>query len=759
MLIYTNTRGEIILFLVTKRKIPAEFDPIEVTFDDSNHGKMAVINNIIVVEVGQSQKAWCSSKITSFFTKTCLFEVPPLSTICNYDKARGHLDVCVKAQIEASGRVPLETAAEISKHTQANDLFVNAAFQTNLRKVATKFTINQLLEARVVDGRQEKTTEDDVSLPVEFEGQIEVEQAEQEQCSQESVNIFTEPQHCILDDQQQPPADGTGAVRAVEPGLEEVPGYGLIDDYDLNDITGEVTHRVVQRIHDSSTEVSGEAVVVLGSADTGDVSPAGSRTHVSHLLGECADFYTTAQGDGWHSDKPGVAVQDMSGEVDGLALVQAPELAEPQSPSTFTAGGLSNLSLKHQVDIIAEAASMITHRQILGSYERSGMWLATDGSEDHKLSSGLKEVIRKAGQIIIPSADFEQEAIDGKSQVSAIDEENDDVFDLSKLFQERRNMVMRKQVIDDKKSNKKLKAKGTDKSFKCSYCGKVYVNYYSAAAKSHDFERGGACPKESLETNGISVPTRDELLCQNMFFRGMDVVPTEVIEVDEDDDDTNIEQSLDDEVAKVVKLEFVVKKKQELEVRVNQMCKEMRQNNVLDPIITEMEQVQEILEQCDLADKYYGILLANFKCPSEVLSCLEAVIGDKMFYHLVESEFIVEKIKSNLVTARDSLNFIVRKKKSSESDFSGLDFENYFPLIDVLDFDPDLEDAMMSVFGQTFICRNSETAEKLRTERGYQCATMNLQKPPDYIRWYLKYLLLEEVSEEMDNIINKIKSD
>ena len=48
LMIYTNSRGEIILFLVTKRKIPAEFNPFEVTFDDSNHGKMAVMNNVIV---------------------------------------------------------------------------------------------------------------------------------------------------------------------------------------------------------------------------------------------------------------------------------------------------------------------------------------------------------------------------------------------------------------------------------------------------------------------------------------------------------------------------------------------------------------------------------------------------------------------------------------------------------------------------------------------------------------------------------------
>ena len=189
------------------------------------------------------------------------------------------------------------------------------------------------------------------------------------------------------------------------------------------------------------------------------------------------------------------------------------------------------------------------------------------------------------------------------------------------------------------------------------------------------------------------------------------------------------------------------------------MYTEIRKNHLLDPIFKEIEQVEEILLRCGLSEKYYGILLANFKCPSEVLSCLEEVVGDKLFYHLVESESVIEKIQSNLVTVSGSSNFVVRNKKVPELDFSGLDFDNYFPLIDVLDFNPGVEDSMLSIFGESFICRNPETAEKLRAERGYQCATMNLQKPSDHIEWFLKWLLLEDVSQEMEKIIDKIKSD
>ena len=39
LLIYTNTCGEIILFLVTKRKIPDKFEPVVETFDEGVEGK------------------------------------------------------------------------------------------------------------------------------------------------------------------------------------------------------------------------------------------------------------------------------------------------------------------------------------------------------------------------------------------------------------------------------------------------------------------------------------------------------------------------------------------------------------------------------------------------------------------------------------------------------------------------------------------------------------------------------------------------
>ena len=68
---------------------------------------------------------------------------------------------------------------------------------------------------------------------------------------------------------------------------------------------------------------------------------------------------------------------------------------------------------------------------------------------------------------------------------------------------------------------------------------------------------GGACPKESLESDGISVPSRNELLCQKMFFRSMDVVSTKVVDIDEEDEenaeyDDNL-PPIDDEFVKEVK--------------------------------------------------------------------------------------------------------------------------------------------------------------------------------------------------------------
>ena len=506
-MIYTNTRGEIILFLITKKKIPEEFEPVTVTFEEGTEGKMAVIENIVVVQVSQSQKAWCSASVTNFFAKTCLFEVKPLSTICNYDKARGHLDVLVSTQIRASGRVPLETAPEISKHTQANDLFINAAFQSNLHKVATKFTIAQLFEARIPD-------------PSEL-------------CSS-------------------PDAEGPLAVAAV------VEGESTVEEYDAGvvEVNRKESNAPVEEeglsagVKKPDSVPKGFGVVIESDLTTKEASAEAEDIFIDAFI-ELGDSTTVKPGRG-SSSLSGDSLQTTSRSLETSSL--------PKS--------ISNLSLETQVKIIAEAAALITHRQIIASYEKSGMWLSTDGSEDYKLSSGLVEVLRKANENVVPSADSETNALTARTDVDN-DECNEDDLEVSKLFEIRTNMVMRKEIIDDNKSSKTTKARGTDKSFRCSYCGKTYASYYTPAARSHDFERGGFCPKQKLEHEGVTVPSRQQLVDKNMFFRLKYTEEHEVVQVEDgdlenptDDGDPVLEDFLadidDDLVVKIRDWKFVI---------------------------------------------------------------------------------------------------------------------------------------------------------------------------------------------------------
>ena len=70
-------------------------------------------------------------------------------------------------------------------------------------------------------------------------------------------------------------------------------------------------------------------------------------------------------------------------------------------------------------------------------------------------------------------------------------------------------------------------------------------------------------------------------------------------------------------------------------------------------------------------------------------------------------------------------------------------FQDSFPLLDVLDYHPDLESVMISVFGTTLICRNSQVAEILGAETEFRCTTLDM-KAPEHVRLYMRYLSLKK---------------
>ena len=133
-----------------------------------------------------------------------------------------------------------------------------------------------------------------------------------------------------------------------------------------------------------------------------------------------------------------------------------------------------------------------------------------------------------------------------------------------------------------------------------------------------------------------------------------------------------------------------------------------------------------------------------------MISCLHFAAWDQLFYHLIESTEVEEKIED--LKEFEALNFIIKGKNDAELDydFSDPKFQDSFPLLDVLDYHPDLESVMISVFGTTLICRNSQVAEILGAETEFRCTTLDM-KAPEHVRLYMRYLSLKKEIKEIEN--------
>ena len=132
---------------------------------------------------------------------------------------------------------------------------------------------------------------------------------------------------------------------------------------------------------------------------------------------------------------------------------------------------LPNTTVEQLCNIVAHSFDKVSTEQVKKSYNMCGFGIPLDGNlDDEKVSKRLLKLIAKA-----PSYDDLPDKWKNKYDPSGL-------------------------KIIRRKAESQLKRK-RGKSFKCSYCGKCYANFYSKATKSHDETRGGHCPKRSIEQN------------------------------------------------------------------------------------------------------------------------------------------------------------------------------------------------------------------------------------------------------------------
>lgn len=129
--------------------------------------------------------------------------------------------------------------------------------------------------------------------------------------------------------------------------------------------------------------------------------------------------------------------------------------------------------------------------------------------------------------------------------------------------------------------------------------------------------------------------------------------------------------------------------------------------------------------QAQIADNYYGLMIENFDCDKTIYTAVEVTSGNKLFYHIVETDRVGTKI----------LQEMNRQKLPGEVTFMPLNriqvrdiqypqTNDAIPMISKLNYEPTYEKAMKYIFGKTLICRNLEVATQLARNSSLDCITL-----------------------------------
>ncbi|XP_046424730.1 structural maintenance of chromosomes protein 3-like [Neodiprion fabricii] len=147
--------------------------------------------------------------------------------------------------------------------------------------------------------------------------------------------------------------------------------------------------------------------------------------------------------------------------------------------------------------------------------------------------------------------------------------------------------------------------------------------------------------------------------------------------------------------------------------------------NAIDSVRKVLNTFRERGDSEDELQSYYGLLVDTFQCGEALHTAVEVSAGNRLFYHVVESNVLASKILSEMN----------KQRLPGVADFMPLDRllvrrvdypknSDAIALISQLNYDPKYDRAIRFVFGRTLIARNLGTAVALARSAGLDCVTL-----------------------------------
>ncbi|XP_069095509.1 structural maintenance of chromosomes protein 3 [Pleurodeles waltl] len=122
---------------------------------------------------------------------------------------------------------------------------------------------------------------------------------------------------------------------------------------------------------------------------------------------------------------------------------------------------------------------------------------------------------------------------------------------------------------------------------------------------------------------------------------------------------------------------------------------------------------------------YHGIVMNNFECEPAFYTCVEVTAGNRLFYHIVESDDVSTKIlmEFNKMNLPGEVTFLPLNKLDVR-DTAYPETNDAIPMISKLRYNSRFDKAFKHVFGKTLICRSMEVSTQLARAFNMDCITL-----------------------------------
>ena len=126
-----------------------------------------------------------------------------------------------------------------------------------------------------------------------------------------------------------------------------------------------------------------------------------------------------------------------------------------------------------------------------------------------------------------------------------------------------------------------------------------------------------------------------------------------------------------------------------------------------------------------LADGYRGLLVELFSCDEALYTAVDVVAGNRMFYHVVDTDAVATEIVRRMNGHRlpGSVNFFpLNRVMRKQVDYPLLNCA--VPMIANLLIHEGMEPVLENVFARTLICNHVSDAFQLAQEHKFDCVTL-----------------------------------